>query len=430
MWGAVVRGGTVAPLPLPALPPLEVTLARFRPAGSEGPDWMLVEVDGKALRAAPGAGSERIEEVLAAAGLRLAEEDRVEILPEQAGRPGRAVVRRAVPFSLVDGGAPTTLRAAAPTVGEALATSGVAVYPADVVQPPLEAALAPGLRVAIQRARPVTIGGPDVHLETRSRAESVGALLAEQGVPLGELDLVEPGLEAPVPAYGSVRVVRVREETEQVLIPLPFGTRQQVQAGLTPGARVRLQTGQEGVIEQTVRVRFEDGAEVSRQTLGETRREPVEEVIGIGPAVVAAVVPAPAPAAPAPRQAPAPAAPAPAAPSRSATAPASSGGPEGARRSMSMVATAYDPGPASTGKSPGHPAYGITASGMRAGYGVVAVDPRVIPLGTRLYIPGYGNAIAGDTGGAIKGQRIDLGYATYNEAIRFGRQTVTVYVLD
>jgi 3D (Asp-Asp-Asp) domain-containing protein len=284
--------------------------------------------------------------------------------------------------------------------------------------------------VAIQRARPVTIGGPDVHLETRSRAESVGALLAEQGVPLGELDLVEPGLEAPVPAYGSVRVVRVREETEQVLIPLLFGTRQQVQAGLTPGARVRLQTGQEGVIEQTVRVRFEDGAEVSRQTLGETRREPVEEVIGIGPAVVAAVVPASAPAAPAPRQASVPAAPAPAAPPRSATAPAPSGGPEGARRSMSMVATAYDPGPASTGKSPGHPAYGITASGMRAGYGVVAVDPRVIPLGTRLYIPGYGNAIAGDTGGAIKGQRIDLGYATYNEAIRFGRQTVTVYVLD
>jgi 3D (Asp-Asp-Asp) domain-containing protein len=97
---------------------------------------------------------------------------------------------------------------------------------------------------------------------------------------------------------------------------------------------------------------------------------------------------------------------------------------------MTMVATAYDPGPASTGKSPGHPAYGITASGMRAGHGVVAVDPRVIPLGTRLYIPGYGNAIAGDTGGAIKGQRIDLGFATYNEAIRYGRQTVTVYVLD
>ena len=150
------------------------------------------------------------------------------------------------------------------------------------------------------------------------------------------------------------------------------------------------------MIEQTVRVRFEDGAEVSRQTLGETRREPVEEVIGIGPAVVPPprrpplLAPGPGPARP--RRGARPGG-----PPRSATAPAPSGGPEGARRSMSMVATAYDPGPASTGKSPGHPAYGITASGMRAGYGVVAVDPRVIPWAPPLH-PGYGNAIAGDTG--------------------------------
>ncbi len=51
---------------------------------------------------------------------------------------------------------------------------------------------------------------------------------------------------------------------------------------------------------------------------------------------------------------------------------------------------------------------GLTATGIRAKYGVVAVDPRIIPLGTRLYIPGYGYAIAADTGGAIKGRRIDL----------------------
>jgi 3D (Asp-Asp-Asp) domain-containing protein len=97
---------------------------------------------------------------------------------------------------------------------------------------------------------------------------------------------------------------------------------------------------------------------------------------------------------------------------------------------MTMVATAYDPGPVSTGKRPGDQGYGVTASGRRAGYGVVAVDPRVIPLGTRLFIPGYGYAVAGDTGSAIKGNRIDLGFATYAEAVRFGRQTVTVYILE
>jgi 3D (Asp-Asp-Asp) domain-containing protein len=101
-----------------------------------------------------------------------------------------------------------------------------------------------------------------------------------------------------------------------------------------------------------------------------------------------------------------------------------------ARRALTMTATGYDPGPVSTGKRPGDAGYGVTASGRRAGYGVVAVDPRVIPLGTRLYVPGYGYAVAGDTGSAIKGYRIDLGFGSYAEAVRYGRQTVTVYLLE
>ena len=73
---------------------------------------------------------------------------------------------------------------------------------------------------------------------------------------------------------------------------------------------------------------------------------------------------------------------------------------------------------------------GITASGMRARHGVVAVDPDVIPLGTRLFIPGYGLAIAADTGGAIVGDMIDLCMEDYGTAIDFGRRDVRVYVLD
>lgn len=73
---------------------------------------------------------------------------------------------------------------------------------------------------------------------------------------------------------------------------------------------------------------------------------------------------------------------------------------------------------------------GITASGMEARYGVVAVDTDVIPLGTRLYIPGYGEAIAADTGGAINGHSIDLCMESYSECMEFGRRDVTVYVLD
>ncbi len=72
---------------------------------------------------------------------------------------------------------------------------------------------------------------------------------------------------------------------------------------------------------------------------------------------------------------------------------------------------------------------GITATGTKAGYGTVAVDPRVIPLGSKVYVPGYGTAIAADTGGAIKGNRVDVCYATKGEAFGWGVKNVNVYVL-
>ena len=100
-----------------------------------------------------------------------------------------------------------------------------------------------------------------------------------------------------------------------------------------------------------------------------------------------------------------------------------------------MNATAYDLSFASTGKRPGDRGWGITASGTRARPGVVAVDPKVIPLGTTLYIQSldgskdYGFAIAEDKGGAIKGNRIDLFYDSNSEAMNFGRRQVKVYIL-
>ena len=108
-----------------------------------------------------------------------------------------------------------------------------------------------------------------------------------------------------------------------------------------------------------------------------------------------------------------------------------------ARKAIKMVATAYEAGPKSTGKRPGDKGYGITASGTRAKRGTVAVDPRVIPLGTKLYVksltpgvPDYGFAIAQDTGGAIKGNKIDLFMDTVWECLQFGRRPVMVYILQ
>ena len=92
-----------------------------------------------------------------------------------------------------------------------------------------------------------------------------------------------------------------------------------------------------------------------------------------------------------------------------------------AKEVLTMEASAYLPGDGDGN--------GITATGIPAVRGVVAVDPNVIPLGTRLYIPGYGEAVAADTGGAIVGNRIDLLMTSYTEAINFGRRDITVYIL-
>ena len=94
---------------------------------------------------------------------------------------------------------------------------------------------------------------------------------------------------------------------------------------------------------------------------------------------------------------------------------------------IQVTATAYCPS-----SSPSR----YTATGIPARYGVVAVDPSVIPLGTRLYIEAadgswtYGTAVAADTGGAVKGNKLDVFLETRAEAIQFGVRQATVYILE
>lgn len=91
-------------------------------------------------------------------------------------------------------------------------------------------------------------------------------------------------------------------------------------------------------------------------------------------------------------------------------------------RSLYVSATAYsafDPG--NTNR---------TATGTLVRHGVIAVDPSVIPLGTRVFIPGYGEAVAEDVGGAIKGHRIDVAFDTHMEALMFGRQDLEIFIME
>ena len=91
-------------------------------------------------------------------------------------------------------------------------------------------------------------------------------------------------------------------------------------------------------------------------------------------------------------------------------------------RVMYVEATAYSPQDPGLGK--------YTARGNLVTYGIISVDPNVIPLGTRVYIPGYGEAVADDTGGAIIGNRIDIAFDTYEEAVNFGRQSIEIYIIE
>ncbi|MDF2959792.1 MAG: hypothetical protein K0S39_1527 [Paenibacillus sp.] len=104
-------------------------------------------------------------------------------------------------------------------------------------------------------------------------------------------------------------------------------------------------------------------------------------------------------------------------------------------KAVEVVATGYYAGKESTGKNPGHPEYGVTYSGMKVqrnknALSTIAADPSVFPIGTVLYIPGYGYGVVADTGGAIKGNRIDLYFETKDQVYKeWGKKTLNVFIV-
>jgi 3D (Asp-Asp-Asp) domain-containing protein len=173
---------------------------------------------------------------------------------------------------------------------------------------------------------------------------------------------------------------------------IPYRTVTRVGADLRAGTSQTLRPGTTGQRELVFRVVSQDGQEISRKLVSSrVVRKSVTEIVSIG--------------------------------RRGRLA---SRGYFSGRKTLTMIATGYDPSPASNGGNRS----GRGATGLKVGHGVVAVDPRYIPLGTRLYIEGYGHAVAGDTGSAIKGNRIDLGQDTRYSAEKVGRRSVVVHILN
>ena len=228
--------------------------------------------------------------------------------------------------------------------------------------------------------------------QVRTAQTTVGATLKEAGVELGPLDRVTPATSERVRDGIKIGVVRVHDAVETIVEPIAFDSVKTFTKSLRPGQTQVARAGIRGEKQISYLVRYEDGQPVKRTVTGvKILKKPVDQVVSIG-----------------------------------SKGRYTSRGEFRTRRIMRMIATGYDPGPRSCGKF----ASGRTASGLQAGYGVVAVDPDVIPLGTKLYIEDYGYAVAGDHGSAIQGNRIDLGFNTYREAMRFGRKSVIVHILE
>lgn len=311
-----------------------------------------------------------------------------QVLADGARIPFRALESTALPdvveignfktITIEDGDDQTSLRTSAQTVGEALQEAGITLYAADGVEPALGSWLSPDMHIQVRRSMPLTVRVDGRVIQTRSHHTNPHDVLSELGIGLVGMDTTRPGPEATLQPGDTVQVVRVTEDFRTEDEPIAYETVYQPTDELEIDNRAVLQSGVPGILRRRIRVRYENGTPVSETPDGEwVAREPLNEIIGYGTDIVIRTLETP------------------------------DGFYEYWRR-VRMRVTSYTA--ASSGKPPDHPAYGITASGVRAGTGIVAVDPDVVPFRSWVYVPDYGTGFAGDTGGGVNGRWIDLGY--------------------
>ncbi len=239
--------------------------------------------------------------------------------------------------------------------------------------------------------------------------DTVADVLERAGVAVGESDEVTPSIDSTVQYGSSISVSRITYEEVTRTVIVPYQSVVQKNNEVMLGVTNVIQEGVSGRKAQTVKIKKSNGIAVAEEVLNETvLAEPTNKIVEKGTKVVANIT------------------------GGAGTLPVSRDGALRYSKVIDVVATAYCPCYQCSGS------WGYqTASGARAKVGLIAVDPRVIPLGTRLYIVAkdgtswsYGYAVAADTGGAIKGNRIDLFFNTHSECLNFGRRGAKVYVLE
>jgi 3D (Asp-Asp-Asp) domain-containing protein/uncharacterized protein YabE (DUF348 family) len=298
--------------------------------------------------------------------------------------------------TLILDGLSETVETRASDAEDLLAERGLSATPQDALSVAPAAPLRDGETVAFRAAAPVTVVVDGVPTALRSSAPTVAALLRAQGVAYDRHDRISPAPATPLAGQAVVQVDHVASWTETVRRPIAPPVIRRFAFSLTPGQTAVVAPGRPGLQELRYTVSRASGRTVRRSLLvARVLRTPQAKIVaeGVGEYTALSEI--------------------------------AERGIVGTLRladsALAMVATAY------TANCSG--CSGTTATGRRAGRGIVAVDPRVIPLGTKLFIPGYGRAVAGDTGGAIRGRRIDLGFESDADAFRFGRRAITVYLI-
>lgn len=257
--------------------------------------------------------------------------------------------------------------------------------------------------IRIKRAVAVDVIVDDKLVNINSAEKNVQDMLKAEKISLRKEDKISFPLESKLKKGMKIVINRVDAKVIVQYNPIDFATSYDKSDDLETGVNVVKCDGELGSEQITTEIVYEDKKEVKRTILKrELIKKPVTKIVAVGTLGVV---------------------------------PASRGGNKVLyKKSIQVKATAYSSGFRSTGKKPGDLGYGITFTGTSAsrnpnGYSTIAVDPKVIPLGTKVYVEGYGYAIAQDTGSAIKGNIIDLFYNSESEALHWGAKNVIVYIL-